>query len=120
MPSTLRRNGDVAVLEVEGKLRLGPDMDEFRARWSEAVATGTRHLVVVLARAPMVDSSALGTLIRAQSALKATGGSLRLAGVSQTVLTAMQVARLDKVFLIYPDEAAALAALAAQHKGAGA
>ncbi len=117
MPSTLRRNGTTAVIEAQGKLTLGAEVDDFRSKWSDALATGAKHLVIILSNVPMLDSSAIGTLIRAQSALKAVNGSMRLVGPNETIMTALKVTRLDRIFEIHPDEAAAVAAIA---KTAGA
>lgn len=112
MPSTLRKNGTTAVIEAQGKLILGPEVDDFRAKWSDALATGAKHLVIILSKVPMIDSSAIGSLIRAQSAIKAVSGSMRLVGPNETILTALRVTRLDKVFEVHPDEASAVAAIA--------
>src|SRR5438105_2701912 len=69
MPVSLRKQGSVAILELNGKLSLGNSLEEFRAKWSDAVATGARDLVINLTRVPMVDSSGIGSLIRCHSAV---------------------------------------------------
>jgi len=45
MSTRLKTQGTTAVLEVEGKLALGDNLDEFRAKWSDALASGVRDLV---------------------------------------------------------------------------
>ena len=109
MPVSLRKQGSTAILEIEGKLSLGPGVDAFRAKWMDAVATGSRDLVVNMARVPMVDSSGIGSLIRCHSAVAAKGGKLKLVGVGDVVRQSFKVTRLDRVFEFHESEAAALA-----------
>ena len=113
MAVSLRKQGSTAILDVEGKLALGVGLDDFRAKWSDAVATGAHNLVVNLARVPMVDSSGIGSLIRCHSAVTAAGGKVRLVGVGEMVRQSLKVTRLERVFEFYGDEASALASLGA-------
>jgi anti-sigma B factor antagonist len=111
MAVTMRKQGTVAVLEIEGKLSLGESVDEFRAKWMDAVATGSRNLVLVLSRVPMVDSSGIGSLIRCHSAVTAAGGKLKLVGTGDVVRQSLKVTRLDRVFDFHESESSALNAL---------
>ena len=58
-----------------------------------------------------IDSSGLAVLIEAMQRLHANGGELALYGIHDTVATIFHIARLDEVFRIFPDEAAARRAL---------
>lgn len=111
MASTLRKEGSTAVLELDGKLALGPAVDDFRLKWTEALANGSKDIVVNLRNVPMVDSSGIGSLIRCHSALNAAGGRLKIVAASETVMQAFKVTRLDRVLELYPDEASALSSL---------
>ena len=111
MSTRLKTQGTTAVLEVEGKLALGDNLDEFRAKWSDALATGVRDLVVNLEKVPMVDSSGIGSLIRCHSAVSAAGGKLKIVAATNTVMQAFKVTRLDRVLDLHADEKSALAAL---------
>jgi anti-anti-sigma factor len=97
MGSVMHRQGKTAVVEVHGKLTLGPSVDEFRACWSDALATGVKEIIVNLSDVPMVDSSGISSLIRCHSALGAQGGKLRVIGVSDVVRHALQVTRVDGI-----------------------
>lgn len=109
MSTSVRKQGETAILELEGRLALGAPVEEFRARWTEALADGARDVVVVLNRVTMVDSSGIGTMIRCHSAVSANGGKLKLVGANSTVRQAFKVTRLDKVFEFHESEEAALA-----------
>jgi anti-sigma B factor antagonist len=113
MPIVLRKLGDAVIIDLEGRLALGGPVDEFRARWMEALATGAKTIVVNLARVTMIDSSGIGTMIRCHSAVNAAGGKLKIAGANQTVREAFRVTRLDKVFEFHDNETGAVGTQAA-------
>ena len=64
MTTQVRKSGQTAILVVEGKLSIGAAVDEFRDRWNDAVAEGAHDIIVDLSRVPIIDSSAIGSLIR--------------------------------------------------------
>ena len=109
MAAVIRKNGDTVIVDVDGRLALGGPVDEFRAKWTEALSGGAKELVVNLSKVTMVDSSGIGTMIRAHSAIKATGGKLKVVGANTTVRQAFHVTRLDKVFESHDSEESALA-----------
>jgi anti-sigma B factor antagonist len=111
MSSKVRKEGQTVVVELEGKFSLGPAVDDFRSRWTEALAGGAQNIVVNLAGVPMVDSSGIGSLIRCHSAVNAAGGKLMIVGATNTVMQAFKVTRLDRVLALHPDEKSALAVL---------
>lgn len=111
MPSSVRKQGNVAIVELEGKLAIGAPVDDFRSTWSDCLSTGCKDIVVILARVPMVDSSGIGSLIRCHSAVSAAGGRLKVVGINDTVRQAFKVTRLDRVFDLHETEASAISSL---------
>jgi anti-sigma B factor antagonist len=109
----VRKSGETAILVVEGKLSIGATVDEFRERWNEAIAEGAHDIVVDLSRVPIIDSSALGSMIRCHSELSKKGGKLKLVGAHEIVRQAFKMTRLDSVFEFYDKEADAVALPAA-------
>jgi anti-sigma B factor antagonist len=101
MTTQVRKSGKAAILTVEGKLSIGPGVDEFRDQWSAAVADGIRDIVVDLSRVPIIDSSAIGSMIRCHSVVSAKGGKLKLVGAHEIVRQAFKMTRLDSVFEFY-------------------
>jgi len=113
MATKLRRNGGVAVLEVDGKLKMGEAVDQFRAQWTQAFSDGAKFLVIILSGVPIIDSSGLGSMMRCYSASKAVGGRVKLVGANEVVRQTLGITHLDKLFDFYDDEAAALASIPA-------
>jgi anti-sigma B factor antagonist len=108
MAAVIRKHGDIVIVDVDGRLALGGPVDEFRAKWTEALGAGAKELVINLTKVTMVDSSGIGTMIRAHSAIKANGGTLKVVGANTTVRQAFHVTRLDKVFEFHENEESAL------------
>src|SRR5688572_2078169 len=111
MPATIKKLGSTAIIRLEGKLNLGAPVEEFRARWSDALATGMRHVIVDVQAVPAVDSAGLGALVRCHSAVRGNGGKMKLVGAGDLVRNALQLSHLDLVFDLHDDEESAVAAL---------
>ena len=113
MSATTRVQGSVVILDLQGKLGLGPAVDEFRTAWSDALAAGSRKLVVNLANVPVIDSSGIGVLVRCHAAVAAKGGKLKIVCASGVVRQALKLTNVDQFLEFHDDEASALASLGA-------
>ena len=113
MSASTRRQGNAVIFDLEGKLGLGPAVDEFRAAWSDALAAGSRKVVVNLANVPVIDSSGIGCLVRCHAAMAAKGGKMTIAGASGVVRQALKVTNVDQLLEFHENEASALASLGA-------
>ena len=69
-----------------------------------------QRLVVDLSSVTYIDSSGLAALIGAMQRVEGYGGKFLLAGLQGTVCDIFENVRLDQIFQIFPDAAAALAA----------
>ena len=108
MAVAMRRTGDTAILEPEGRLA-AEAVDEFRSKWMETVADeSVRNVVVNLARVATIDSSGIGTMIRLHGSVTKKGGRMRIAAANQTVRQAFRVTRLDSVLEFHETEQSAL------------
>ena len=56
-----------------------------------------------------IDSSGLATMIEALQRIQGYGGKLAMFGLRDSVRSIFEIARLDQIFTIFPDEAAAVA-----------
>ena len=113
MSATTRKQGNAVLIDLEGKLALGPAVDEFRTAWSDALAAGTRKLVVNLANVPVIDSSGIGVLVRCHAAVAAKGGKMTIACAGGVVRQALKLTNVDQFMEFHDDEASALASLGA-------
>ena len=75
----------------------------------EAIETGPQ-IVVNLASAHFVDSTALATLVQGMKHARQKNGDLYLAGLQQPVRIIFELTRLDKAFRIFAEADEAVAA----------
>jgi anti-sigma B factor antagonist len=68
------------------------------------------RIVIDLSRATFIDSAGVAALILAMQKVEAYGGKFFLAGLQETIRLIFETSRLDRVFRIFPDVDAALAA----------
>ena len=67
-------------------------------------------IVIDLSRATYIDSAGMAALIVAMQEVEAYGGKFFLAGLQETLRSIFQTSRLERIFQIFPDVDAALAA----------
>jgi anti-sigma B factor antagonist len=63
------------------------------------------HLLVDLSAVSYIDSSGVATLVEGYQLAKNNSLEFGLVGVSDKAMQVLQLARLDKVFVIHPDTA---------------
>lgn len=109
MDIQVRRLGDVAVLDLTGRLVLGEERKLIETA-SQLLAAGSQHLAVNLAAVPMMDSSGIGAVVKLHSATLRAGGKCRFFAANSAILQTLKMVRLDSLLDLREDEAAALAA----------
>jgi anti-sigma B factor antagonist len=70
---------------------------------------GTKRLILNLTEVPYMDSSAIAVFVEALQKLRKTGGKIYLTNLQPRVKGLLEIARLDTIFVVCADEAAALA-----------
>ena len=68
------------------------------------------RIVIDLFRATYIDSAGIAVLILAMQQVEAYGGEFFLSGLQETLRSIFETSRLERVFRIFPDVDAALAA----------
>ena len=100
---------DVSVLHLAGKIMGGPDATSLHEKLHELIEGGHLKVVVDLTDVDWMNSSGLGILIGGLSALRKSGGDLRLASVTEKIDEVLKITKLDRVFDIYTDTDTAIA-----------
>lgn len=79
---------------------------QFKDAMRALTAEGPAHVVLDLHRVDFIDSSGLGAIVAAMKQL-GEGQKLDLAGLSPTVDKVFRMTRMDSIFTIHADAAAA-------------
>ena len=98
---------DYAVLRLRGEFDT-PYVQEFSERIDTYIAANKPRVVLNLRFLRLVNSTALGSIVRAQKKLRQHGGDLVIAQPSPFCRDVLEKVGLDKLIKIYDDDAAAL------------
>lgn len=108
MKLTDRMIGDVAILDLSGKLLGGPPAsDEIRDKIYALIDQGITKVVINLADVSRMNSSGLGLLIQALTSLRNKEGNLKLAGINELMEGVLVMTKLDTIFETHPNAEAA-------------
>jgi len=114
---SLREWNDVVIIDLTGHLGVGEAIPF--ARGSSAVLSdlvreltqkSKRKIILNLADVSYVDSSGVGQLVRGLTTARTHGADLKLLNPISPVFGLLRVTKLDTVFDVKDDEAAAIAA----------
>lgn len=103
-----RRIEDISVLDLEGKITLGEGSQEFRNSIRSHVEKGRKNILLNLENLSSVDSSGLGELVAAYTAITKCGGQIKLLNLTKRVHELMFITKLVTVFDVYDNEAEAI------------
>jgi anti-sigma B factor antagonist len=105
-----RSEGDCRVVTLHGSADISASA-ALRETLLGAVEAGQTRLICDMADADFICSDALGVLITAYLKARGRGGFLHLAGPRDRLAEILETTRLNRLFHIYPDTAAALCAV---------
>jgi anti-sigma B factor antagonist len=111
MQTTTRQIGDVAVIDISGRITLGEGNVMLREIVRELTAKGNKKIVLNLGEVQYIDSSGVGELVRTHTSVRNQDGQLRLVNLNKRVNDLLQMTKLSAVFDIEKDEASAIRSL---------
>jgi len=109
MKFTTRHVDGITVLDLSGKITLGEGSVTIRDAVRDVLATGSTKILLNLADVNYIDSSGIGELVSALTAVKNAGGQLKLLQLTKKVQDLLQITKLYTVFDIYDEEGEAIA-----------
>jgi anti-sigma B factor antagonist len=103
-----RQAGDVAILDMDGEVRIGDSSTALRGAIRNLVAGGNQKILLNLAGVKYIDSSGIGELIANYTTVQRGGGQLKLLNLTDKVQDLLVITKLLTVFDVYDNEADAL------------
>ena len=104
-----RREGNVTVLDLKGRLRIGGNTVSLHKSVRCLVEEGKTQILLSLANVTFIDSSGLGELIASHVTVGNKGGEIKLVHLTERLHELMTNTKLLSVFDVYDDEPEALA-----------
>jgi anti-sigma B factor antagonist len=107
MNFAIERLNGVTVVDVDGELTV-TNRSELKERVLGRLEDGDRSFVIDFAKTGYIDSSGLGVLVSLSKRIREQSGRLRLAGLNEDLTTLFELTKLDTLFQITENRAAAL------------
>lgn len=107
---THRNVDDIDIVALAGRLVMA-DVPQTRQRLLATVEQGNGKLILDLAEVGFMDSSGLSVLVSVLKAARLKNGEVVLLHLNPTIRSLIELTRLQQVFSIFDNEAAALARL---------
>ena len=100
--------GDVAILDLKGKITLGAGDEELKEKVRSLATNGRRRILLNLADVPYIDSAGLGGLVSTYSTVTNQGGQLKLVNLTKRITDLLSITKLLTVFETFESEDEAL------------
>ena len=88
----------VMVLDLRGRITLGPETEALRERVGQLVEAGHMRLILNLEGVSYVDSVGLSTLVASYTTARRQGGTVKLLKLTKRLRDLLQITRLSTVF----------------------
>lgn len=108
MKAMVRQVDSVTVVDVSGRITLGEACKQLREVIRGELGKGHKNLLLNLADVTYIDSSGIGELVSAFTAVSNQGGQLKLLHLTKKVHDLLQITKLYTVFDVRDDEAQAI------------
>jgi anti-sigma B factor antagonist len=108
MKATIRKIGEVSVVDLSGKITIGEGDVVLRERVAELLDGGERRILLNLEKVKYMDSAGIGELVACYKRAKEKEGNVKLLNPSGKVYDLLQLTKLEEVFDTYRDEKEAL------------
>jgi len=93
--------GDVAVLQISGKLMGGEETKEVHEKVKSLLGDGINKIVIDVSNVKWLNSSGLGMLISCLTSVTSAEGTLKIAGATEKINSLLMITKLITVFDTY-------------------
>jgi anti-anti-sigma factor len=107
-----RRNADVTILDLKGRLRVGGNAVALHRSIRSLVLEKKTQIILNLAGVTFIDSCGLGELVASQVSVENKAGEIKLIGLTDQLRELLKATRLLAVFDTYENEAEAIQSFA--------
>jgi anti-sigma B factor antagonist len=105
---TTREVGPVTIVDLSGRISLGEGSALLRKTIRELLEGGQSKILLNLGDVNYIDSSGIGELVSAFTAVRNRSGELKLLNLTKKVHDLLQITKLFTVFDVYNDEPSAV------------
>ena len=99
-----RENEGITVLDLKGRVVLGPEDAFLREQVLSLTASGIKNAILNLKDVAHIDTAGIGTLIFCTEKFKGAGGKLVLVSLNADQVSIANALRLETSLILYPNE----------------
>jgi anti-sigma B factor antagonist len=110
MKANNRQVDGITIVDMSGRITLGEGSVILRDSIRDLIGKGQKKILPNLGDVTYIDSSGIGELVSAFTAVRREGGELKLLNLTKKVHDLLQITKLYTVFDIKDDEATAIKA----------
>jgi anti-anti-sigma factor len=108
MSFKVRDAGNVRIIDLQGKITLGPSVASLGETVAGLLKDNHNQLVFNLKSVDYLDSAGIGELVASKKRAAAAGGDVRLLLPSDSVYKVLSIVQLHLIFQIFDNEAKAI------------
>jgi anti-sigma B factor antagonist len=108
LKAAVRRAGDVAIVDLAGRITLGEGSGLVRNSIKDLVNSGQKNILINLKDVSYIDSAGLGELVGSYASVTNVAGNIKLLHPQAKVHDLLQVTKLYTVFVAFDDESEAV------------
>jgi len=109
MEISTRTTNDIHIVAIAGSLDSTTSPEAQKAL--DTILTGAKKVAMDFTALDYISSAGLRVLLGAAKKLRASGGTLRMFGLNQSVREVFEISGFSSILSVYPSEAEALGAM---------
>lgn len=114
----IRRVGDVAIVDLAGRITLGEGSGLLHKTIRDLVGAGSKNILLNMKDVSYLDSAGLGELIGSYATVTNQGGQIKLEHLQSKIQDLLQLTKLYTVFPVYDTEEEAVRSFTGAAAGA--
>jgi anti-sigma B factor antagonist len=94
----------ITILELNGRITMGEEVSSFRQKVKDLALVPNSKVILNMQRVDYIDSTGLGAIVMGSSAVRGTGGTIKLVNLNRRNVELLVATKLATIFEIFNDE----------------
>ncbi len=94
----------ITILELKGRITMGEEVTSFRQKVRDLAQIPNSKVLLNLQHVDYIDSTGLGAIVMGSSAIRGTGGTIKLVNLNRRNVELLIATKLATIFEIFNDE----------------
>ena len=99
-----REREGITILELKGRITMGDEVTSFRQKVRALAQTPDSKVLLNMQQVDYIDSTGLGAIVMGSSAIRGSGGTIKLVNLNRRNVELLVATKLATIFEIFNDE----------------